>query len=168
MGDGESGFWRFSLRLYAQPGVPEACLTLQDKYGADVNVLFFLLYLASRRRCVDRADVLRINGHTKPWREQVVQPLRAVRRALKDGVAPVPTPASTVLRNAIKREELHAERLQQETLERAFPLDNTGTGAVPEAPVATTAAGNLSAYAACLRKFPQAEIDTLLRAMNAT
>ena len=167
MSDRESAFWRFSLSLYAQPGVADACMVLQDKHGADINVLFFLLYLASRRRCVDRADVSRIDGHTKLWREQVVQPLRMVRRALKNGVAPVPTPASTALRNEIKRDELHAERLQQETLEQDFPLDNTGTGAAPEAPVTTVAAGNLSAYAACSWAYSQTEIDTLLRAMNA-
>jgi len=32
-----SSFWTFSLSVYGQPGVPAACLTLQDEGGADVN-----------------------------------------------------------------------------------------------------------------------------------
>ena len=42
-----SPFWTFSLRIYGQPGVPPACLTLQDEHGVDVNVLLFALYAAS-------------------------------------------------------------------------------------------------------------------------
>ncbi|MCG8546534.1 MAG: TIGR02444 family protein, partial [Alphaproteobacteria bacterium] len=37
-----NAFWNFSLRAYARPGVADACIRLQDRYGVDVNVLFYL------------------------------------------------------------------------------------------------------------------------------
>ena len=42
--DQGSPFWRFSLQLYRLPGVAEACIELQEKCGADVNLLLFLLW----------------------------------------------------------------------------------------------------------------------------
>jgi uncharacterized protein (TIGR02444 family) len=36
-------FWKFSLQLYARPGVSETSLALQDRCDADVNMLFFVL-----------------------------------------------------------------------------------------------------------------------------
>ena len=33
------GFWDFSVRTYRTPGVPDACLSLQNDYAADVNML---------------------------------------------------------------------------------------------------------------------------------
>jgi uncharacterized protein (TIGR02444 family) len=36
-------FWKFSLPLYARPGVAETSLALQDRCNADVNMLFFVL-----------------------------------------------------------------------------------------------------------------------------
>ena len=34
-------FWQHSLQHYAQPGVAEACLALQDNYQVNVNLLLF-------------------------------------------------------------------------------------------------------------------------------
>jgi uncharacterized protein (TIGR02444 family) len=36
-----TGFWDFSVRTYGRPGVAEACLALQNRDGADVNMLMF-------------------------------------------------------------------------------------------------------------------------------
>ena len=41
----DSAFWRFSLELYARDGVPAACLALQDREGADVNLVLLALWL---------------------------------------------------------------------------------------------------------------------------
>jgi len=36
--DAGEAFWRFSLALYARPGVAEALVELQDRAGRDVNL----------------------------------------------------------------------------------------------------------------------------------
>src|SRR5947208_14107979 len=57
-------FWRFSLALYARPGVADALIATQDRTARDVNLILFALWLgasrgcrrAGRRRGVDRPD----------------------------------------------------------------------------------------------------------------
>lgn len=169
MNAGESAFWLFSLRFYRRPQVAPICLTLQDDHGVDVNILFFLLYLAINQRRLSLDEVERIDAYIQAWRTNIVQPLRAIRRQLKPGIEPVAIAESEALRRAIKRDELHAERLQQQTLERAFPLATTGF----QASSGAAAAENLLAYsqvvsAMSLNKgagLPQSAVDTLLKAL---
>jgi uncharacterized protein (TIGR02444 family) len=113
----DGSFWNFSLGFYALPEVAEAFLELQDRCGADVNVLLFLLYRADAGRLLSAADVERIDALAAPWRESVVVPLRSVRRALKAAVGEFHPADTAALRTEVKRIELAAERLQQEKLE---------------------------------------------------
>ena len=151
-------FWDFSLDFYARPGVPAACLELQDRAGVDVNVLLFLLHLAAHGRALDRAGVAQIDAAVTDWRAQVVQPLRTARRALK---APSPAFAgadSAALRSAIKRDELEAERIQQQTIAALFPPATSGTAAAPAAALRA----NLDAYAAHLGPLPAEALAVLV------
>lgn len=144
-------FWEFSLKLYAHPNVAAACLELQDHCNVDVNVLFFLIFLSCHGRQVNIGMVRDIDASVSLWRKEVVQPLRAVRRALKVGVAPVAASDSESLRSSIKREELAAERLQQESLEKAHKVAITGV----TAPRELAFWKNAAAYEAILGKnFP--------------
>lgn len=158
---GESAFWQFSLRYYRRPEVPALCIALQDHHGVDVNLLFFILFLSIHGRQITVADVRRADACISGWRQRVVQPLRALRRDLKGGIAPVEPQATEVLRNAIKRDELQAERLQQEALEREFPLKTTGNAVAPR----LAAQANITAYSALAGTLPQAAIDVLLTAL---
>ena len=80
-----TGFWDFSLRVYARDGVAEACLGLQDRRGADVNLLLYCGWAAATGRGALGADELkRLVDLTGPWQNSVVQPLRQVRRGLKE------------------------------------------------------------------------------------
>lgn len=142
MSEGDSAFWRFSLRFYAREGVPALCLQLQDAQGVDVNLLFFMFFLASRGRRLTATDVRRINESTADWRNRAVKPLRALRRDLKTGIAGMDAQTVESFRSDIKRCELHAERIQQEMLERAFPAAAQGT---PDG-AADAAAANVAAY----------------------
>jgi uncharacterized protein (TIGR02444 family) len=105
--------WTFSLRVYALPGVAPACLRCQDEVGADVNVILFLLWQAVAGRGLTEAEIRMIDGAVSSWRESVVQPLRQIRRQLKD----LTLDQTGVFRNRVKALELEAERLEQETLE---------------------------------------------------
>lgn len=153
-------FWDFSLDFYARPGVPAACLALQEGAGADVNVVLFLLHLAAHGRALDGAEIADIDAAVAGWRAQVVQPLRAARRALKAPPAAFAGESSARLRTAVKRDELEAERLQQLTMEALFPPAATGRAGAP----AAAARANLDAYAARLPRPPAAALATLLAA----
>src|SRR6516162_7774056 len=80
-----SPFWRFSLRFYRGAGVADACIALQDGCGVDVNILLFFLWLATARRYVPRATAQAVCEQAGTWRDDVVVPLRTLRRKLKDG-----------------------------------------------------------------------------------
>ena len=159
-GDG-SPFWNFSLQFYARPQVATACLELQDNAGADVNVLLYLLFLARHDRQLGRSDVARIDSLVSSWRTEVVQPLRALRRRLKSGVAAIDTAASEGLRADIKRIELESERIEQHTLERGAPAAAIGS---PAASRSAAARANLAAYGELLGGLPAAPVTILLEA----
>ena len=122
----QSAFWQFSLAYYARPQVAGACLELQDHAGIDVNLLLYLLFLAAHNREVGRDDVARIDSMVAAWREQVVLPLRNVRRQLKPGIPPCDRTDTDQLRSAVKRIELDAERIEQESMERLAAVESTG------------------------------------------
>jgi uncharacterized protein (TIGR02444 family) len=118
----ESAFWRFSLKLYSQTDIPPICLHLQDQYGVDVNVLFFCLFLSVQQRLLESHTLNAIEKKAKIWRSNVVEPLRSVRKILKTDLSTPNIPGCQKLREAIKKSELAAERLQQEMLEESFPI----------------------------------------------
>lgn len=159
----DSAFWQFSLALYGRPGVPDACLRLQDECGVDVNVMLYLLYVASVGRLIDSDDIDQIEALAASWREEIVRPLRGVRRRLKTPPAHFQNDASEGLRSAIKRVELEAERLQQLALERDLPAHALGTASND---ASLCAARNLRMYAQRLGAFPDEPVAVLLRRFN--
>jgi uncharacterized protein (TIGR02444 family) len=138
-----SPFWTFSLAVYGRPGVPPACLDLQDKSGADVNVVLFSLFLGRCGRVIDEATAGAIAATIEPWRAGVVVVLRNARRALKEPPADFAGPAVDHLRKNVKAAELEAERIQQEALFVTFAAETTG---VEEADLAVACAKNVDAY----------------------
>ncbi|MBO4221071.1 TIGR02444 family protein [Bradyrhizobium neotropicale] len=109
--------WAFALELYAEPGIADACLVLQNECGVDVMVLLMATFAAVRRGiALTPFDVAAMDAVCRDWRERVVLPLRALRTMLKSGPAPAPNEQSEKLRSSIKAAELSAERLQNELL----------------------------------------------------
>ena len=156
----DSAFWRFSLRFYALPDVAPACLALQDEANVDVNLMLFLLFLAENGRAITSDDVARLDASIVPWRTQVVEPLRALRRRLKTGVGDVPPVTGEALRNMVKKIELEAERLEQGRLENAAPT--LGKPASRN----EAAHANLAAYEAYLGRLPDAPKSFILKAFS--
>jgi len=158
----DSAFWRFSLRFYALPNVAPACIELQDKAGVDVNLMLFLLFLADGKRLVTAADVARLDSTISSWREEVVMPLRELRRKLKTGVGGIAPERSEPFRNLIKRVELESERLEQARLEQEVSAFLT------KAPSREAAAeANLAAYAAHLGSLPATPVKIIRDAFTS-
>lgn len=118
----DNAFWQFSLRVYAQRGVADECLALQDQLGLDVNVLLFCAWLAiDRGIALTSADVETIKAEVRAWHDDVVRPLRHVRRHLK----PIAEQRAQELHAQVKALELDAEQLEQARLfalaQKAWP-----------------------------------------------
>jgi uncharacterized protein (TIGR02444 family) len=159
-----SPFWRFSLRFYRLPGVADACITLQENSGCDVNLLLFLLWHALLGRRLATEEIQRLEQDIAPWRDLTVVPLRAVRRALKSPPALVEAGTTEAFRTRIKAVELEAERLQQEAMYDRVRGALLG-GAAPS--VAQAARANVGAYERiCRAAFAGAAVDTLLAAVE--
>ena len=137
-----SPLWRFSLHIYRRPGVADACIALQDGCGVDVNILLFLLWLATTKRRVPPGVAQAVCAQAAAWRDDVVVPLRTLRRKLKDGSALVAHATAELFRTKIKAVELEAERLQQEAL---FGLA-AGLSTEPAQTVEAAARANVAAY----------------------
>jgi uncharacterized protein (TIGR02444 family) len=121
--DLEADGWAFALHLYAQPGVAAACLRLQDEAGVDVMMFLMTAFAAVRHRVLlTPAEIRELDEVCRPWREQIVQPLRALRTQLKSGPLPAPSSATEPFRSTIKAAELAAERLQNQLLAENLPV----------------------------------------------
>ena len=98
--------------LYRQPGVMVTLLTLQDECGADVLLLLASAWLWKQGLGVPAFAWPTLVAQQQPWHEEIIQPLRQVRRTLKrqDGV--------DTLYQQVKAVELEAELLQLGRLQR--------------------------------------------------
>jgi uncharacterized protein (TIGR02444 family) len=108
----ETPFWQFSGIVYRNPGVAEACLSLQDRHGLDVNLLLFCAWAGTCGRRLDGGDIALLRTASRPWQDEVVAPLRAVRRWLKQQ-ASLPEDLGETFREDVKAMELQAEMLEQ-------------------------------------------------------
>ena len=160
----DHALWRFSLRVYGAPGVEAACLRLQDERGADVNMVLFCCWLgaAGYGRIAD--PLLRSTlAAAAQWRTRVVEPLRTLRRALKDDPAPLAAPAAAPVRRKVLDAELAAEHALQTVLFAAASDLERAPLATPRR-AAADAAANIEA---CLARGGIA-IDDAVRADVST
>ena len=105
--------WEWALEAYARPGVPQACLGLQDEHGQNTSLLLWAVYAEVK----DPGLLARAAQATRAWDGAALIPLREVRRALKPPLPPFSDHARERLREEVKALELAAERLLLETLE---------------------------------------------------
>ena len=160
-----SPFWRFSLRFYRLPGVADACITLQENSGCDVNLLLFLLWHATHKRALAATEVAELEQRIGAWRDMTVVPLRALRRALKSPPALVAPATAELFRTRIKAAELEAERLQQEAM---YELARSSLLGHDAPSLADAARANVAAYAAMRGvAFPETATETLLAALSS-
>jgi uncharacterized protein (TIGR02444 family) len=112
--------WDYSLATYRLDEVAQSCLALQDSFGVDVNLLLYAAWLAHMERRLSGAHLTELDALIADWRENVVTPLRALRRQLHG------LPRAVNIRNEIKVLELDAEQQQQDMMyafyQEAAPL----------------------------------------------
>jgi uncharacterized protein (TIGR02444 family) len=114
-----SPFWEYSVSLFQDEPVAIACLALQERHVArvdvDVNILLLCVWAAAYGHGeLDDQDFLRAISAVTPWRRDILLPLRgAARQLLGDGIEPVPEELTGDLRQKITHAELEAERIEQ-------------------------------------------------------
>lgn len=156
-------FWDYSLAVYRRPGVSEALIRLQDAHGADANLMLWCCWFAvSGRGTPDAAALAAAAELVAPWRRRVIEPLRAVRRDMKVGIAGAPVEEAESLRGEILRLEIEAERIEQAMLAARAPA-----AATPGDDPAGAARRALRAYLDGLGAGDGAEIRSALAAILA-
>jgi len=77
-------FWNFSLAVYGASAVQDECLSLQDQFGLDVNLVLFCAFVgAVHGVALTCGDVAAARQEVAQWHDDIVRPLRAARRNLK-------------------------------------------------------------------------------------
>lgn len=97
--------------LYGQPGIEALLLELQDQQGADVLLLLLACWLGRTAVPADSALWQTLHAQQTPWRQQVIDPLRQVRRSLATNSQ------AAALYQQVKACELASEWYQLEQLE---------------------------------------------------
>jgi uncharacterized protein (TIGR02444 family) len=159
-------FWAFSLHVYGQAGVADACIELQDRLAADVNLVLFALWLGAHGRRLEEEETRIATQAVIHWRREVVEALRRLRRRLKVGPTPAPSPQTEALREAIKASELAAEKIEQHVLE---DLRNTRfADNAPEDPLTAATANVFSVLRISASVVPgEAETELICTILNA-
>ena len=139
----EEPLWNFSVTYYARRGVSRALLALQDQYDLDVNLLLLAIWAGTEPALhLTIEDFAALDAVASSWRNNVVKPLRAVRRALKNPRM-TENPGEDELRKAIAAAELDAEHLAQIALTKKM-LELAPLATITEPAACVTA--NLDAY----------------------
>lgn len=74
-------FWQFSIQHYERDAVKNACLSLQDSAGADVNLLLLAIWLKTLSITVSRETLANLFSTSTHWQTEKIVPLREKRRS---------------------------------------------------------------------------------------
>ncbi len=153
----DNPLWDFMVTTYKEPGVEKACLALQSRLGADVNMVMFCIWLAYRG--AGSANLARYLGAalklSRSWQSAMVEPLRTARNNLKDhiestGMSGPAQQAAVALRERIKASELEMEHMETLALYALAPEgEDQGIGTSP-AECKDDARNNLTVYFAAM------------------
>ena len=103
-------FWHWALATYDKPGVPEACLDLQDQYHQCTAYLLWAAWAAEGGMALKPDSLAAGKALAQAWEKEVLGPLRSARRALKPTLSNMPDEARLALREQVKAAELSAEQ----------------------------------------------------------
>ncbi len=132
------GLWDWALEVYARPGVPEACLALQDDHGQNTSYLLWAAWAGGLpTELLSRGVAL-----AQTWDATTLVPLRQVRRALKAPMPQVEDRARESLRQDVKASELRAEQVLMEALARLSGGQSRGGPALTALRAASLAWGS--------------------------
>jgi uncharacterized protein (TIGR02444 family) len=116
-------FWEFSLAFYAREPVGAACLSLQDRRGADVNILLLCCWLATLKLTINEAGLKSAVEAVADWRRDVLEPLRAVRRRVAAAPMEIDKGERRAIKDGLLAAELDCEHAAQARIVSAVAAD---------------------------------------------
>lgn len=102
-------FWAWACDHYQKPAVSKACLSLQDEAGQCVPYLLWLSYCYHVGAYPSIEVRQKARDLSRLWHDEVISPLRALRRALKTNPA-ISEEQRDHMRAPVKDAELEAEK----------------------------------------------------------
>lgn len=102
---------RFAGTVYGAPGAQVLLLDCQDRLGLDVLCLLGACWLGATGRSLDVGGWRQVLAGHGRWREEVIEPLRRARRAIR------PIAQAEAFYQQVKQCELSAEWLALEWIE---------------------------------------------------
>lgn len=121
MADRSQEIWNFALALYQQPGVEALCLELQQR-GANTSLVLWCQWLARQHIELAPALLAAAEAALETWHNEIVEPLRQARRALKRQSASKAQDHIGALNRGLKQVEIDAERVEYSLLSDLEPL----------------------------------------------
>lgn len=113
----DNPFWQFSNAIYRDSPVKSICLTLQNQWHYNVNLVLFCGWLSQTKRLISVKDMQYALHLVTEWQSRMTEPLRGVRQYL----ATLPPNARIEGGyDQIVQLELVSESLQQDALYKAF------------------------------------------------
>lgn len=107
-------FWNFSVAVHQVPGVHEACVAFQTRYGLDVNLLFFCCWAGGAEGTrLDHRQIRQAMDSFSGWQEEIVRPIWKARWRLKASFGRFPVERTEALRRKLVEAELDAEHIEQ-------------------------------------------------------
>lgn len=109
--------WDWALEFYAKPNTAETLLRLQD--DRHYSVILILWCLWAERYCapLTTKSVQKLLKGTTSWEQEVIKPLRSIRRRMKQLDSSIAKNDAKSFRRAVKDMELEAEKLQLSRLQ---------------------------------------------------
>ncbi|TDQ84500.1 uncharacterized protein (TIGR02444 family) [Dongia mobilis] len=130
-------FWSFSLALYCRPPVAQACLDLQDRRGADVNLLLAICWLAARGYETGVDGIEAAERAIASWNEAVLKPLRTTRRRLVNDFPDLARADRQSIKHGILSVELECEKVAQVWIAKALEPHAGSLSTLPARQLAT-------------------------------
>ena len=106
-------FWLYSKIQYSKPGVEEYCLSLQNFYGGNVNILLFCSWLGCSSIKLSTRDIILASKSVYQWELDVVQSLRRARKFIPQLVLTIKHESIV---DSLRKLELISERAEQSIL----------------------------------------------------
>ncbi len=81
----QHSFIDFSAQMFRKPGIADACLFVQERYGLNVNLVLFCVWVADCGGGSLTAEHLQEAWRRlADWHKQVIKPLRDIRRVSRN------------------------------------------------------------------------------------
>jgi uncharacterized protein (TIGR02444 family) len=113
----------FAAQTYQIVNVESACLNLQNRVAADVNILLYCCWCGDQHIALNKGDITQIIAAAAPWQDSILTPLRKARKMMKQEIFVFPGDVLDQTANNVSEVEENAERMELLTIEKTLDLD---------------------------------------------